>query len=47
VLRLCALIAEGWMDHLFVTQFRTPDEMRASTDWLMIFIIAASPPVNL
>jgi len=47
VLLLCACAAWGWLDYLYVTQFWTPDEMRAATDWLMLGIIAASMLVNL
>ena len=35
------------MDYLYVSQFWTPEEMRAATDWLMLGIIAATMVVNL
>ena len=46
-LLVCACVAWGWMDYLYVTQFWAPEEMRAATDWLMLGIIAASMLVNL
>jgi hypothetical protein len=46
-LLLLACLTWGWLDYLYVTQFWTPDEMRAATDWLMLGIIAASMLVNL
>jgi len=46
-LLVLACIAWGWMDYLYVSQFWTPEEMRAATDWLMLGIIAATMVVNL
>ncbi|MGM0658065.1 MAG: hypothetical protein ACQET0_05770 [Pseudomonadota bacterium] len=40
-------VAWGWLDYRYVTQFWSPGEMRAATDWLMLAIIAASMVVNL
>lgn len=42
-----ACLAWGWLDYRYVTQFWTPDEMRETTDWLMLGIVAGSMLANL
>lgn len=47
VLLVLGCVAWGWLDYRYVTQFWTPEEMRAATDWLMLAIIAGSMLANL
>lgn len=42
-----AVVAWGWLDHRYVAQFWTPDEMRQATDWLTLGIAAIVMSTNL
>ena len=44
---ILGLLAWGWLDYRYIHEYWTPGEMRATTDWLMLGIIAGSMLVNL
>ena len=46
-LLILACLVWGWLDYRYVTQFWTPEEMRETTDWLMLGIIAGAMLANL
>ena len=44
---ILGLLAWGWLDYRYVHEYWTPGEMRETTDWLMLGIIAGSMLANL